>query len=49
MQDIVDAELIKLKAEALDTGHMKLATWGTKEQLILVLRNNSADPYQIIE
>ena len=37
-------ELIKLKAEALDTGHLKLATWGTKKQLINTLRNNEPDP-----
>jgi hypothetical protein len=39
-------ELIKLKAEALDTGHLKLATWGTKEQLIDTLRNNGPDPFR---
>ena len=39
-------ELIKLKAEALDTGHLKLATWGTKEQLVDRLRNNGPDPYR---
>lgn len=38
-------ELIKLRAEALDTRHIKLATWGTKEQLIAVLRNGEHDPY----
>lgn len=38
-------ELIKLRAEALDTKHIKLATWGTKEQLIAVLRNGEHDPY----
>lgn len=46
MQDFKDVELIKLKAEALDTGHMKLATWGTREQLVMVLRNNRFDQYQ---
>lgn len=38
-------ELIKLRSEALDTRHLKLATWGTKEQLIAVLRNGDHDPY----
>ena len=37
-------ELIKLKAEVLDKGHLKLATWGTKKQLIEKLRNNQPDP-----
>lgn len=40
-----DIEFIKLRSEALDTGHLKLATWGTKEQLIAVLRNGEHDPY----
>ena len=39
-------ELIKLKAEALDNGRLKLATWGTKKQLIDTLRNNQPDPYR---
>lgn len=39
-------ELIKLKAEALDTGHLKLATWGTKRQLVDTLRNNGPDPFR---
>lgn len=39
-------ELIKLKAEALDTGYLKLATWGTEKQLIDTLRNNEPDPYR---
>lgn len=38
--------LIKLKAEALDTGHLKLATWGTKRQLVDTLRNNVPDPFR---
>ena len=46
MESKKDLELIKLKAEALDTGHLKLATWGTKEQLIDRLRNNGPDPYR---
>jgi hypothetical protein len=39
-------ELIKLRAEALDTGHLKLATWGSEKQLIDTLRNNGQDPYR---
>ena len=35
----IDIELIKLRSESLDAGHLKLAVWGTKEQLIAVLRN----------
>ena len=31
---VIDDELVRLKAEALDAGHLKLATWGTKEDLI---------------
>jgi hypothetical protein len=31
IQTVIDAELIKLKTKAIDTGHLKLATWGTKE------------------
>ena len=46
MPNITDVELVKLKAEALDNGHLKLATWGTKEQLVGVLRSNRSDPYQ---
>jgi len=42
---MTDMELIKLRSEALDTGHLKLAIWGTKEQLIAVLRNDQHDPY----
>lgn len=42
---MTDIELIKLRSEALDSGHLKLATWGTKEQLIAVLRNGQHDPY----
>jgi hypothetical protein len=38
-------ELIKLRAEALDTGHLKLATWGTKKT-IDTLRNNGSDPFR---
>lgn len=30
---LIDPELVKLKAAALDAGHLKLATWGTKEEL----------------
>jgi hypothetical protein len=30
MQDFKGIELIKLKTEVLDTGHMKLATWGKR-------------------
>lgn len=29
----VDNELVRLKAAALDAGHLKLATWGTKRDL----------------
>lgn len=29
----IDMELVKLRAEALDKGMLKLATWGTKEEL----------------
>lgn len=46
MQNITDVDLIKLKAEAVDTGHTKLATWGTKEQLIHVLIYGCKDRYQ---
>ena len=46
MQNVIDVELIKLKAKAVDTGHLKLATWGTKEQLIQVLRYGCKDSYQ---
>lgn len=46
MQKGIDVELIKLKADALDTGHLKLATWGNKEKLVQVLMNNGIDPYQ---
>lgn len=42
---MTDIEFIKLRSEALDTGHLKLATWGTKEQLMAVLRNGEHDPY----
>lgn len=42
---MIDVEFIKLRSEALDAGHIKLATWGTKEQLIAVLRNGEHDPY----
>lgn len=42
---MTDIELIKLRSEALDTQRIKLATWGTKEQLIAVLRNGQKDPY----
>ncbi len=42
---MTDIEFIKLRSEALDTGHLKLATWGTKEQLIAVLRNGEHDHY----
>ena len=30
---MTDLEGVKLRAAALDAGHLKLATWGTKEQL----------------
>lgn len=30
---MVDLEEVKLRAAALNTGHLKLATWGNKEQL----------------
>lgn len=30
---LIDLELVKLRAAALDAGHLKLATWGTKEDL----------------
>lgn len=43
---MVDVELIRLKARAIDSGHLKLATWGTRKQLISVLTGNCADPYQ---
>ena len=46
MLDAIDLELIKLKAGEVDTGHLKLATWGTKEQLIHVLNGDYIDPYQ---
>jgi hypothetical protein len=46
MQNITDVDLIKLKAEAVDTGHLKLATWGTKEQLIHVLIYGFKDQYR---
>lgn len=42
---MIDIEFIKLRSEALDAGHLRLATWGTKEQLIAVLRNGEPDPY----
>ncbi len=42
---MTDIELVKLRADALDKRHLKLATWGTKEELISVLRNNQIDPY----
>lgn len=42
---MTDIEFIRLRSEALDTRHLKLATWGTKEQLIAVLRNGEYDPY----
>lgn len=42
---MTDIELIKLRSEALDAGHLKLAIWGTKEQLIAVLRDYQHDPY----
>lgn len=45
IDDMIDVEFIKLRSEALDAGHIKLATWGTKEQLIAVLRNGEHDPY----
>lgn len=41
----IDIELIKLRSEALDSRHLKLAIWGTKEQLIAVLRDGQKDPY----
>lgn len=46
MQNVTDVELVKLKARAIDDGHLKLATWGTKEELIRVSRDNSTDPYR---
>ena len=30
---MIDLEEVKLRAAALDTGHLKLSTWGNKEQL----------------
>lgn len=32
MLNVTDVEFIKLKAETVDTGHLKLATWGTIEE-----------------
>jgi hypothetical protein len=46
MQNVTDVDLIKFKAEAVDTGHLKLATWGTKEELASVLICGRSDPYQ---
>ncbi len=46
MQNVKGIELIKLKARAVDSGHLKLATWGTEEELTRVLIDNFADPYQ---
>lgn len=42
---MTDIELAKLRAEALDTRHLKLAIWGTEEQLVSVLRNKQKDPF----
>lgn len=39
-------ELIKLRTGALDTGRLKLATWGTKKQLVDTLRNNRSDHFR---
>lgn len=33
LRHISDPEEIKLRAAAQDAGHLKLATWGNKEQL----------------
>ena len=30
---MIDLEEVKLRAAAQDAGHLKLATWGNKEQL----------------
>jgi hypothetical protein len=46
MKDAIDIDFIRLKAKALDTGHLKLATWGTKEELANILIGNCADHYQ---
>lgn len=46
MQTVIDVEFIKLKAKAADTGHLKLPTWGTKEQLINVLIDSCEDRYK---
>lgn len=49
MSNITDVDLIKLKTKAVDTGHLKLSTWGTKEELIYVLIDNHDDPYQSVD
>jgi hypothetical protein len=41
----IDCDLAKLRSEALDKRHIKLAIWGVKEQLISVLRRNEKDPF----
>ena len=42
---VIDNELVRLKAEALDAGHLKLATWGTKEELIR-FRDEGVDKFR---
>ena len=48
MRNIIDIDFIRLKAVAVDA-NLKIATWGTKEELIRFIIDNRADPYLMNE